>query len=187
VPVAETETIALSIDSGHERAVRSYQVRTFEVFVALAGNDDGQQIVFSSVPVEADRQTQQLRGVLHRLGATPCTEAIILSDCAVEHIRWRLWHGQVQRALDLMGDTLAALDVTAATPSPAATTAGKIAGALRGLESYVATQAALIIDYATARHCEKPISTAATERSASDAEGPDLIGQRHLRSGPCCR
>jgi hypothetical protein len=114
VPVAEAETIALSIDSGHVRAVRSYQVRTFEVFVALAGNDDGQQIVFSSVPVEADRQTQQLRGVLHRLGATPCTEAIILSDCAVEHIRWRLWHGQVQRALDLMDDTLAVLDVTAA-------------------------------------------------------------------------
>ena len=32
-PAAEAETIALSIDSGHVRAVRSYQVRTFEVFV----------------------------------------------------------------------------------------------------------------------------------------------------------
>ena len=134
------------------RAVRSYQVRTFEVFVAQASNDRGEQIVFSSVPVEADRQTQQLRGVLYRLGATPDTELTILSDGAagprslgeaasigptfhvldwfhlamriqhvaqavkgwpdnsnedrregarfadaVEHVRWRLWHGQVQR------------------------------------------------------------------------------------------
>ena len=155
LPPADAETIALSIDSGHVRAVRSYQVRTFEVFVAQASNDDGEQIVFSSVPVEADRQAQQLRGVLHRLGATPRTEFTILSDgadgprslgeaasvgppfhmldwfhlamriqhvaqavkgwpgnrnddCqegarfadAVEHVRWRLWHGQVQRALE---------------------------------------------------------------------------------------
>ena len=81
-PPAEAETAALSIDSGHVGAVRSYQVRTFEVFVAQASNDDGDQIVFSSVPAEADRQTQQLRGVLHRLGATPCTELTILSDGA---------------------------------------------------------------------------------------------------------
>jgi len=76
------ETIAPSIDSGHVRAVHSYQLRTFEVVVAQASNDDGEQIVFSSVPIEADRQTQQLRGVLHRLGATPCTEFTILSDGA---------------------------------------------------------------------------------------------------------
>jgi hypothetical protein len=154
LPPADAETIALSIDSGHLRAVRSYQVRTFEVFVAQASNADGEQIVFSSVPAEADRQTQQLRGVLHRLGATPCTELTILSDGAdglrslgeaaslgptfhvldwfhlamriqhvaqavkgwpsnrnddrqeggrfadaVEHVRWRQWHGQVQRHL----------------------------------------------------------------------------------------
>jgi hypothetical protein len=81
-PPVDAETIALSIDSGHVRAVRSYQVRTFEVFVAQASNDDGEQVVFSSVPVEADRQTQQLRGVLHRLGATQCTDFTILSDGA---------------------------------------------------------------------------------------------------------
>ena len=34
LPPADAETIALSIASGHVRAVRSYQVRTFEVFVA---------------------------------------------------------------------------------------------------------------------------------------------------------
>jgi hypothetical protein len=163
-PMAEAETIALSIDAGHVRAMRSYQVRTFEVFIAQASNDDGKRVAFSSVPVRADRQTQQLRGVLQGLGATPGTEVTVLSDgadgprslgeaaCAgptchvldwfhlamrihhvaqtikgwpdvtadhrqdgarfadaVERIRWRLWLGLVQRALDLIGDTLAAL------------------------------------------------------------------------------
>ena len=200
------------------RAVRSYQVRTFEVFVAQASNDDGEQIVFSTVPAEADRQTQLLRGVLHRLGATPCTELTSLGDGAdgprslgeaasvgptfhvldwfhlamriqhvaqavkgwpgnsndvrqegarfadaVEHVRWRLWHGQVQRALDLIGDTAEALDVVAAAASLARATAGQVVKLLRGLETYVAGQAELIIDYAAARHDAEPISRAPTE------------------------
>jgi len=36
-------------------------------------------VVFGSVPAEADRQQQQLRGVLHRLGATPSTPVTIES------------------------------------------------------------------------------------------------------------
>ena len=218
LPPADAETIALSIDSGHVRAVRSYQVRTFEVFVAQASNDDGEQIVFSSVPAEDDRQTKQLRGVLHRLGATLCTDLTILSDgadgprwlgeagsagptshvldwfhlamriqhvaqavkgwpgsrnddCqegarfadAVEHVRWRLWHGQAQRALDLIGDTAEALDAVAAVASLARATAGKVVKLLRGLETYVAGQAELIIDYAAARHDAETISTAPTD------------------------
>jgi hypothetical protein len=218
LPPADAETIALSIDSGHVRAVRSYQVRTFEVFVAQPSNNDGEQIVLSSVPAKADRQTQQLHGVLHRFGATPCTELTILSDgadgprslgeaaslgptfhvlnwfhlamriqhvaqavkgwpgntnddCqegarfadAVEHVRWRLWHGQVQRVLDLIGDTVAARDAIAAVGSAARATAGKVAALLRGLETYVAGQAAMNIDYAAARHDAEPISTAPTE------------------------
>jgi hypothetical protein len=188
------------------------------VFVAQASNDDGEQIVFSSVPVEADRQTQQRRGALHRLGATPRTDFTILSDgadgprslgkaasigptChvldwfhlamriqhvaqavkgwpditngdlqggtlfadAVEHVCWRLWHGQVQRAIDLIGNTVAALDAIAAVGSAARATAGNVAGLLRGLETYAAGQAAMIIDYAAARHDAEPISTAPTE------------------------
>ena len=177
------------------RSVRSYQMRSFEIFVAQISNDDGKQVVFSSMPAEADRQVQQLRGVLHGLGATPHTPVTILSDGAegprslgeaasvgpthhvldwfhlsmriqhvaqaakgwpdatpgereegarladtIEHIRWRLWHGQVQRALDLIGDTLVTLDATAETASPNAATAGKVAGVLRGLETYVSGQ-----------------------------------------------
>jgi hypothetical protein len=218
IPGVEAEAIELSIDSGHVRAQRSYKVRTFEVFVARISNDDRKQITFSSVPVEADQQTQQLRAVLQGLGATSNTETTILSDgadgprslgeaaCvgptlhvldwfhlamriqhvaqavkgwpqmtledrgegkrfanAVEHIRWRLWHGQVERALDLIGDTLGQIGDKATASTPAAAAAGKVLAVLRGLETYVAGQAGLINDYATARDGDEPISTAPTE------------------------
>jgi hypothetical protein len=211
----ETSSIALGIDGGHVRSVRSYQVRSFEVFIAQVSGDEAKSVVFSSVPAEADRQQQQLRAVLLRLGATPSTPVTILSDgadgprslgeaaCigptshaldwfhlamriqhvaqaakgwsadtlggredgarladAVERIRWRLWHGQVRRALDLIGGTLAWLE---GMPDAELAAAAKVAALLRGLETYVAGQAGLIIDYATARRSGEPFSTATTE------------------------
>jgi hypothetical protein len=48
------------------------------VFVAQISNDDGKRVVFSSMPAEADRQVQQLRGVLHDLGATSHTPVTVL-------------------------------------------------------------------------------------------------------------
>ena len=42
----------------------------------------GSRLVFSSMPAEADRQREQLRGVLRGLGATPATPVTILSDGA---------------------------------------------------------------------------------------------------------
>ena len=69
----------------------------------------------------------------------------------------------MRRALDLIGDTAEALDAVAALASPARATAGKVVKLWRGLETYVAGQAELIIDYAAARHDAEPISTAPTE------------------------
>jgi hypothetical protein len=177
-------------------------------------------MVFASMPDEAYHQAQQLRGVLHNLGATQTTPVTILSDGADgpravgeaaslgpthhvldcfhlamrihhvaqavkgwpddtaehrtegarladvvgAHIRWRLWHGQVQRALDLIGETLGPLEATANdVASPTAVQAGKVAKVLCGLETYVSGQSGTIIDYAKARRCGEPISTATTE------------------------
>jgi hypothetical protein len=78
----EKDAIALGIDAGHVRSVRRYQVRSFEVFVAQVSGAGGEPVVFGSVPAEADRPQQQLRGVLQGLGATPSTPVIILSDGA---------------------------------------------------------------------------------------------------------
>ena len=154
VPPHEAQSIALAIDGGHVKAVRSYQGRSFEVLVAQVSNDDGKQVVFSSMPAEADRQVQQLRRVLYDLGATSRTPVTILR---------RLWHGQVRRALDLIGETLVTLEATAKTVPSKAETASKVVGVLRALETYVSGQSELIIDYATARGTDEPISTATTE------------------------
>jgi hypothetical protein len=109
----------------------------------------------------------------------------------IERIRWRLWHGQVRRGLDLIGETMATLEAT--RTSPAGSAALKVARLLGELETYVCGQCNIFIDYATASRREEPISTAATEstvqwllhrrmnaqqqmhwtpRGASDAQGP---------------
>ena len=216
---AEARSIALTIDGGHVKAVHGYQGRSFEAFVAQVSNDDGKQVVFGSMPAEADSQARQLRGVLHDLGATSRTPVTILSDGAdgprslgeagsvgptyhvldwfhlsmrIQHVtqtvkgwpdataedrqegarladivdepfRWRLWHAQVQRSLDLIGDTLERLDAIGRGESRAAAPAAKLAGVLRSLETYGSGQSDLIIDYATATHSHEPISTATTE------------------------
>ena len=233
------KTIALSIDGGHVRAAREYQGRSFEVLLAQVGNDEGKQVVFSSVPAEAHAQTRQLRGMLHGLGATPITPVTILSDGAdgprslgeaaspgpthhvldwfhlamrvqhaaqaakswpdatesdrqagarlaetIERIRWRLWHGQVRRALDLIGETLIMLDATADDPAPIEAAARKVARLLCDLETYVSGQSDLIIDYATARRREEPISTAITESTVQWLLHRRMNAQQQMRWSP---
>jgi hypothetical protein len=238
-PAAAAQAISLSIDGGHVRSVRSYQVRSFEVMLAQVSNDDGKQVVFSSMPAEADRQRDQLRGVLHELGATPATPVTILSDGAdgprslgeaasvgpthhvldwfhlamriqhaaqaakswpntsaeeceagtrlsetIERIRWRLWHGQVGRGLELIGETITALEATAKTISPAAAAALKVARLLGELEAYVCGQSDIIIDYATARRRKEPISTAVTESTVQWLLHRRLNAQQQMQWSP---
>jgi hypothetical protein len=100
-------------------------------------------------------------------------EGARLAD-AIGHVSWHLWHGQVQQALDLIGDTLVILDAAAETASPVAAAARKVARVLRELEIYVVGQSELIIDYAPARQCAEPIATASTTLS------PRVTPQRRL-------
>jgi hypothetical protein len=236
-PAIEAQAIALSIDGGHVRSVRSYQVRSFEVMLAQVSNDDGKHIVFSSMPAEADRPREQLRGVLRGLGATPATPVTILSDGAdgprslgeaaslgptrhvldwfhlsmriqhvaqaakgwpdasvadrkagtrlsetIERIRWRLWRGQVRRGLDLIGETMATLEAT--TASPATSAALKVARLLSEREAYVCGQSDIIIDYATARRREEPISTAVTESTVQWLLHRRMNAQQQMRWTP---
>ena len=204
--------------------------------LAQVSNDDGKQVVFSSMLAEADRQRDQLRGVLHGLGATPGTPVTILSDGAegprslgeaacvgptghvldwfhlsmriqhvgqaamswpdasakdrkagaslaemVERIKWRLWHGQVRRGLDLIAETMATLEATAEAASPATL---KVTRLLGELETYVCGQADIIIDYATARRREKPISTAITESTVQWLVHRRMNAQQQMRWTP---
>jgi hypothetical protein len=82
----------------------------------------------------------------------------------IERIRWRLWHGQVKQALDLIGETAGTLEASAEAASLTTASACKVARLLHKLEICVSGHSAVIIDYATARRSEEPISTAVTER-----------------------
>jgi len=82
----EVPSIALAIDGGHVNAVRSYQGRSFEVFLAQVSNDNGERVVFSRpstgimptqsgghvVRIEARRnQPQALDGLSNYKSANP--------------------------------------------------------------------------------------------------------------------
>jgi hypothetical protein len=77
--------------------------------------------------------------------------------------------GGAEGALELrevsVGETLVILEVVAKTALPKAATASRVVGTLLGLETYVSGQSELIIDYATARGTDEPISTAPSENT----------------------
>jgi len=99
------QSIAVSVDGGHVKSIRTYQMRSFEVMLACASNDRGEQQLFSSVPVEADRQRQQLNAVLRDLGATRTTPVTVLSDGA-EGPRFLVRpRAQVRRVMSWIGST----------------------------------------------------------------------------------
>jgi len=110
-------------------------------------------------------------------------ESARLAD-SVEHIRWRLWYAPVPRALFLIVDTLVILDAVAETVSPHAAAASKVAGLLRGLETYVSGQSDLIIDYATARRNDELISTATTESTVQWLLHRRMSAQQQMRWSP---
>jgi hypothetical protein len=192
-----------------------------------------------SMPAEADRQRDQLRCVLHGLGATPEMPVTILSDGAegpralgeaasvgptqhvldwlhlsiltrnvaqaargwpdawaedreagaslaetIERIKRRLWHGQVRRGLDLIAETMVTLEAAAETASLTTSAALKVARLLGELETYVCGQSDIIIDYATARRREEPISTAVTESTMQWLVHHRMNAQQQMRGTP---
>lgn len=74
--------LTMSIDAGHVSSVKTYQVRSFEVVIARAIGAMGRELIVSSMPAEAGRQTRQLRHLLLGLGAARSIPITILSDGA---------------------------------------------------------------------------------------------------------
>jgi hypothetical protein len=102
----------------------------------------------------------------------------------IERIRWRLWHGQIRWTLDLVAKTLVVLGSNADNRSEISTVAGKVACLLRELETYASGQSDLIIDYATARRCKEPISTAITESTVQWLLHRHMNAQQQMRWCP---
>ena len=68
--------------------------------------------------------------------------------------------------------------------SPVAAAAHKVARVLRDLETYVSGQSELIIDYATARRRDEPISTATTESTVQWLLHRRMNAQQQMRWSP---
>jgi hypothetical protein len=115
--------------------------------------------------------------------AEECEAGSRLSE-TIERIRWRLWHGQVGRGLELIGETIVTLEGMAETTSPAAAVALKVQRLLGDLETYVCGQSDIIIDYATARRRKEPISTAVTESTVQWLLHRRLNAQQQMRWSP---
>jgi len=214
-------------------------MRSFEILLACASNDRGEQRLFSSVPVEADRQRQQLSAVLRDIGATPATPVTVLSDGAegprclgetasqgptrhvldcfhlsmrvqhvaqtarswprgtkedllhgdklakkIERIRWRLWHGRPQGALDLIDEILEELRTPRRQKQLSEPYLKKLTDVLRELETYVSRQASSIINYAAARRSKEPISTAPTESAVHRLLHRRMTAKQQMRWSP---
>lgn len=102
----------------------------------------------------------------------------------IERIRRRLWRRQVRRSLDLIAEAKAILEATAETASLATWAALKVARLLGELETYVCGQSDIIIDYATARWREEPISTAITESMVQWPVHRRMNAQQQMRWPP---
>ena len=99
----------------------------------------------------------------------------------IERIKWRLWHGQLRRGLDLIAETMATLEATTETASPVTL---KVTRLLDELETYVCGQSDIIIDYATARRREEPFSTAVTESTVQGLLHRRMNAQQQMRWTP---
>src|SRR5882757_707195 len=83
-----------------------------------------------------------------------------------------------------MGETKTSLEATAETVSTAASAALNVARLLGELETYVCGQSDIIIDYASARRREEPISTAVTESTVQWLLHRRMNAQQQMRWTP---
>jgi hypothetical protein len=129
---------------------------------------------------EIKNPRSKLRGIGGRKEADQ-KNAASCGEYVPKEIKWRLWHGQVRRGLDLIAKTMAALEATAEAVSPATL---KVTRLLGELETYVCGQSDTIIGYATARRREEPISTAVTESTVQWLVQRRMNAQQQMRWTP---
>jgi hypothetical protein len=79
---------------------------------------------------------------------------------------------------------MAMLEATTETALPATSAALKVTRLLGELETYVCGQSDIIIDYATARRREEPISTAVTESTVQWLVHRRMNAQQQMRWTP---
>ena len=97
----------------------------------------------------------------------------------LEHLKWNLWHGKVDRALEILDDLAYALDVEDASPEHR-----KLFKAARALEVYVTNNRAAIPNYGERYRQGKTISTAFVESAVNQVVSRRFVKKQQMRWTP---
>jgi hypothetical protein len=94
----------------------------------------------------------------------------------LEHLKWNLWHGKVDRALEILDELAYALGVEDGSPEHR-----KLLKAVNAFETYVANHRAFIPNYGERYRQKKPISTGFTESAVNQVVSKRFVKQQQMR------
>jgi hypothetical protein len=94
----------------------------------------------------------------------------------LEHLKWNLWHGKVDRALEITDELAYALDVENGSPEHR-----KLLKAVRAFETYLTNNRALIPNYGERYRQGKVISTAFVESAVNQVVSKRFVKKQQMR------
>ena len=94
----------------------------------------------------------------------------------LEHLKWNLWHGKVDRALEITDELAYALDVEGGSPEQR-----KLLKAVRAFEAYVSNNRAFIPNYGERYREGKIISTAFVESAVNQVVSKRFVKKQQMR------
>jgi hypothetical protein len=97
----------------------------------------------------------------------------------LEHLKWNLWHGKVDRALEITDELAYALDVENGSPEHR-----KLLKAVRAFEAYVTNNRAFIPNYGERYREGKVISTAFVESAVNQVVSKRFVKKQQMQWTP---
>jgi hypothetical protein len=97
----------------------------------------------------------------------------------IEHLKWNLWHGKVDRALEIVDELAYALDIKDASAAHR-----KLLKAVRAFETYVTHNRAFIPNYGERYRQGKIIATAFVESAVNQVVSKRFVKKQQMRWTP---
>ena len=94
----------------------------------------------------------------------------------LEHLKWNLWHGKVDRALEITDELAYALDVEEGSPEHR-----KLLKAVRAFETYLTNNRAFIPKYGERYRQRKVISTGFVESAVNQVVSKRFVKKQQMR------
>jgi hypothetical protein len=97
----------------------------------------------------------------------------------LEHLKWNLWHGKVNRALEIVDELVYALDAEDAGPEHR-----KLLKAVRAFETYVTNNRAFVPNYGERYRQRETIPTAFVESAVNQVVSRRFVKKQQMRWTP---